>query len=48
MVFKDSYKAGAKHMWAADARTELQDFVNQPNQVELPPALLEECIGRCV
>lgn len=46
MVFKDSYHAGAKHMWAADARTELQDFLNQPDEVAPPPAMYEGNIGR--
>lgn len=47
MVFADGYQAGAKHMWAADTRTELQDFLNEPSPVDLPPAMYEDCIGRC-
>eukprot|EP00983_Pelagomonas_calceolata_P046771 1140332-Pelagomonas_calceolata.AAC.8 len=46
MVFKDAYQAGAKQMWAADAHTQLQELLKQPNQVDLPPAIYEDCIGR--
>ncbi|KAF5825999.1 hypothetical protein DUNSADRAFT_5465 [Dunaliella salina] len=46
MVFKDAYQAGAKQMWAADAHTQLQELLKQPNQVDLPPAMYEDCIGR--
>ncbi len=45
MAFSESYQQGAKALWSAVARDHLAESLTLPDEVMVPPADRDDCIG---